>query len=257
MKLLVTTSHPSLFEHTDPEHQGLHRNLGRLFQPRHYSSVDLTAHAGIPWAADNDCFQGLNAERYFTMLDRLKGLPGCLFVTIPDVVRCLRCGHTVDGYRDTRACTCAFDRSNPKIVVGDAVATAHRFAAWAPGAERRGLPVALVLQDGIEHPSLRSWLERTWHRLDAVFAGGSTEWKLGPAAAWLVRAALRDGKHVHWGRVNTRPRFRYIASVGGHSFDGSSFARWRHTHLDRGLAWTLEPAPAVGEHAHWQLPLAA
>jgi hypothetical protein len=94
-----------------------------------------------------------------------------------------------------------------------------------------------VLQDGIEAPALRAWLERTCHRLDAVFVGGSTEWKLEPAAAGLVRLALRDGKHVHFGgRVNTRGRYRYIASVDGHSFHGSSFARWRNTHLDRGLA---------------------
>ena len=119
------------------------------------------------------------------------------------------------------------------------------------------MPVALVLQDGIEAPAVRGWLERTWHRLAAVFVGGSTEWKLGPAAAWLVRLALSDGKHVHWGRVNTRGRYRYIASVGGHSFEGSSFAPWRNTHLDRGLAWTLEPPPRPSEHAHWQLPLAA
>jgi hypothetical protein len=190
------------------------------------------------------------------MLDRLKGLPGCLFVCVPDVVRCVRCGRTVDGYRDGDPCSCVFSRAAPKRVVGDAVLTARRFGAWAPGLERRGLPVALVLQDGLQRRELAAWLSATWHRLDAVFVGGSTAWKLGPDAARLVGLALRDGKHVHWGRVNTRERYRYIASVGGHSFDGSSFARWRHAHLDRGLAWTLEPEPVRGEHAHWQLRLA-
>lgn len=256
MKLLVTTAHPSLGEHRGPETGAIHPSLGRLVQPRHYSSVARTAAAGISWAADNDCFQGLDAERYFTMLDRLKGMPGCLFVTVPDVVRCLRCARTVDAYPDGAACRCVCSLAMPRRVVGDAGLTAHRFGAWAPGLERRGLPVALVLQDGLERPELMAWLRAVWHRLDAVFVGGSTAWKLGPDAARLVRLALRDGKHVHWGRVNTRERYRYIASVGGHSFDGSSFARWRRTHLDRGLAWTLEPDPALGEHAHWQLRLA-
>jgi hypothetical protein len=255
VKLFVTTAHPSLAEHRDPQTGELHRNLGRLVQPRHYSSVHLTANAGIPWAADNDCFQGLDAEPYFTMLDRLKGLPGCRFVCVPDVVRCARCRRTVDGYPDGDACACAVSPVAPRRVTGDAALTARRFSAWAPGLERRGLPVALVLQDGLERPHLSAWLAATWHRLDAVFVGGSTAWKLGPAAARLVGLALRDGKHVHWGRVNTRERYRYIASVGGHSFDGSSFARWRDAHLDRGLAWTLEPEPLPGEYAHWQLPL--
>ena len=100
MKLLVTTSHPSLTQHLDPERGGRHRNLGRLVQPRHHSSIEQPAHERIPWAADNDCFQGLDASRYVDMLDRLAPLPGCLFVTVPDVVRCLRCGRTVDGYPD-------------------------------------------------------------------------------------------------------------------------------------------------------------
>jgi hypothetical protein len=256
VRLLVTTAHSSLAEHRDPRTGSRHPNLGRLVQPRHCSSVERTAAAGIPWAADNDCFQGLDGRRYVRMLDRLAGLPGCRFVCAPDVVRCRRCRRTVDGYPSGERCTCAFSRAAPKIVVGDAALTARRFDAWAPGLERRGLPVALVLQDGLERSELAAWLRATWPRLDAVFIGGSTAWKLGPAAARFVRLALRDGKHVHWGRVNTRERFRYIASVGGHSFDGSSFARWRHAHLDNGLAWTLEPPPASGEHCHWQLRLA-
>jgi hypothetical protein len=267
----VTTAHPSLFEHRGPLTGGMHRNLGRLVQPRHYSSIRLTAAAGIPWAADNDCFQGLDAERYFTMLDRLRGLPGCRFVCVPDVVRCMRCSRTVDGYPGAEACAC---RLQLRLVVGDAVLTARRFEAWAPGVERRGLPVALVLQDGIEQPRIAAWLASAWSRLDAVFVGGSTAFKLGPAAAALVRLALRDGKHVHWGRVNTRERYRYIASVGGDSFDGSSFARWRPTtsrprpRLDprapagagrvhalavapRGVTrqWTRRNAPASSAHA--------
>ncbi len=68
------------------------------------------------------------------MCDRLKGLPGCLFVTVPDVVAI-------------------------------ATATAQVFEMWAPALERRDLPVA---QDGLEH--LTNWLERTWCRLDALFS---------------------------------------------------------------------------------------
>jgi hypothetical protein len=172
-------------------------------QPRHLSSVHLTAAAGIPWAADNDCFQGLDAGRFNAMCDTIKGLPGCRFVTVPDVV-------------------------------GDARATARQFEIWAPALERRGLPVALVLQDGLE--DLPAWLARSWHRLDAVFVGGSTDWKLGPAALELAREAHARGLWVHWGRVNTARRIRYIAGTGAaDSFDGTKWCRFRHTYLDAGL----------------------
>lgn len=199
--LLCTTAHPSLMQHAHP-------SLGRLVQPRHFSSIERTAGEGVPWAADNDCFQGLDAPRFYAMLDRLQGVHGCLFVTVPDVV-------------------------------GDAVATAKQFETWSVGVERRGLPMALVLQDGVEN--LLDWYGYNFHRLAAVFIGGSTEWKLGPEARAFAQHAAAHGKWVHWGRVNSRKRFDYITSTGAaHSFDGSSFARWRKTYLNEGLAWTDE-----------------
>jgi hypothetical protein len=144
------------------------------------------------------------------MLDRIEGLPGCLFVTVPDFV-------------------------------GDAAATAAQFDKWAPELERRGLPLALVLQDGIEDPALVAWLESNWHRLAAVFVGGSNDFKLGPIAAELARQAKAAGKWVHWGRVNTRRRFDHIVATGAaDSFDGSKWARWRKTYLDVGLSWCSE-----------------
>lgn len=228
---LVTTAHGSLFEHQDPDGRLVHRNLGRLVQPRHCAGADLTDRAGIPWAADNDCFQGLDRDAFCRMLDRLQRVAGtsldrpppvrsrCLFVAVPDAV-------------------------------GDAALTARMFERWSSAVRRRGLPAALVAQDGLE--LMPRWLGSVWPRVDALFVGGSTAWKLGPHAADLVADALGRGKHVHWGRVNTRERYRYCAAVGGHSFDGSGLARWRHTLLDRALAWTLEPpAPPPS----WQLSL--
>lgn len=205
--LLVTTSHPSIHEHTlDGE---IHPNLGRLIQPRHTSSIAKTAAAGIPWAADNDCFQGLDEHKYRLMLDNIAGLPGCLFVTVPDVV-------------------------------GDAAATFDLFDAWIGELEARDLPAALVAQDGLEN-----MLERVeWDRIVAVFIGGSTEWKEGEHAAEIAREAAARGKWVHWGRVNTRRRFDLIVATGAaSSFDGSKFARFRKTYLDGGLEWARETAP--------------
>lgn len=212
--LLVTTAHPSLHEHLlDGE---LHPNLGRLIQPRHTSSIEATAAAGIPWAADNDCFQGLDERKYRAMLDRLEGLPGCLFVTVPDVV-------------------------------GDSATTLARFYAWADELEARGFPLALVAQDGLE------WLRWAipWERIEALFIGGTTEWKESRAAAELAAIARARGKWVHWGRVNTKRRFDLCVDGNGDSFDGSKFARFRKTYLDQGLGWCA----AAG--AQQELPIAA
>jgi hypothetical protein len=230
--LLVTTALPSMYDHPDP-HTGapVHENLGRLVQPRHVSSMAAMSAAGIPWAADNDCFQGLDQDAWVAMLEQIAGVAGCKFVTVPDVVRCAGC-HEINA-----ECTCT-DRTVP-IVYGDARATAESFERWAPAVARRGLPVGLVLQDGIDECS--AWLERTWHRLDAVFVGGSTEFKLGPVARLLAQEAHARGKWVHWGRVNTRSRFDYIVSTGAaDSWDGTKWARWRTTYLDAGLSWCRE-----------------
>jgi hypothetical protein len=220
--MLVTTAHPSLSEHPGPNGETVHPALGRLIQPRHTSSIEATAAAGIPWAADNDCFQGLDADAFTRMIGRLEGLDGCLFVTVPDVV-------------------------------GDAKATAAQFDRWAPELEARGLPVALVLQDGIDE--LGDWLEATWPRLAAVFVGGTDDFKLGPIAARLAAEAKDRGLWVHWGRVNTRRRMDHIAATGAaDSFDGSSWAIFRKAvankrtgerKLEQGLRWCAELAAAA------------
>lgn len=198
MLLLVTKSHPELVRHAHP-------HLGRLIQPRAYSSIETTAASGIPWAADNDCFQGLDPDAFSTMLDRIKNLPGCIFVTCPDVV-------------------------------GDHAATILQFGRWAPGLARRGLPIAFVLQDGCTVTRV------PWREIDAVFIGGTTGFKLGADAERIVRHARERGKWVHMGRVNSEKRIRYAEEIGCDSVDGSSWAIFNKTHLDRGLRVTEQAA---------------
>lgn len=202
MLLLVSTPHPHLYQHgLEPE--TVHPNLGRLFTPRHTSRMADTAEAGIPWAADNDCFQGLDEVAYRKMLDKVEGLPGCEFVTVPDVV-------------------------------GDAATTLELFETWAPELQARGFPLALVGQDGLE--ARREQI--AWDAIAALFMGGSTEWKEGPDAAELALEAKERGKWVHWGRVNTKRRLDLIVeNSAGDSFDGSKWCRWRKAYLDTGLSW--------------------
>jgi hypothetical protein len=220
--LLVTTSHPSLHEHPGSAGEPVHPRLGRLIQPRHTSSIELTAAAGIPWAADNDCFQQLDPFAFDEMLERIRPLAGATLE--PD-------GTVRDRKRDGTS-TCKFVTVPDHV--GDAYATAISFERWAPALERRGLPVALVIQDGIT--DLDAWLERTWHRLDAVFIGGSTDFKLSATAAAVARAARDRGKWVHWGRVNTRRRIAHIIATGAaDSFDGTKYAKFRTTYLSAEL----------------------
>lgn len=191
-----------------------HPNLGRLATPRHFPRIADTARAGIPWAADNDCFQGLDAAAYERMLEQLAGLPGCLFVTVPDTV-------------------------------SEAGLTALEFEEWAPIVHRHGLPCAYVAQDdGLEYETQGV----PWGAIDALFIGGSTEWKMGPAARELAREAKRRGLWVHWGRVNTARRLEYVRSTGAaDSFDGSKWARFRTTYLDVGLELTTRPTQTALE----------
>jgi hypothetical protein len=100
------------------------------------------------------------------------------------------------------------------------------------------LPLAFVLQDGAERRGLVPW---DAPGLAAVFVGGSTAWKLGPAAADLVRQARRRGMMAHMGRVSSARRIRYARSIGCTSFDSSRYSRWRTRLLDTGLSHAAQP----------------
>lgn len=140
-------------------------------------------------------------ERWWSWVQRHAHLAHrCLFVTAPDVV-------------------------------GDAAATLTRSAPWLPRIQDLGLPAALVGQDGLED------LQVPWDTFSTYFVGGSTNWKLSSAAAGLVRAALRRGKHVHVGRVNSGRRWRYCEHLGAHSVDGTFLTFGPDKNLPKLRAW--------------------
>lgn len=153
---------------------------------------------GSRWALDNGCFSGAwTPGRFFDTLDRHANTPGCLFAVTPDVV-------------------------------ADAAGTNRLWGRWDRGLRRRGYPVAYVIQDGAR--SIPRWCE-------AVFIGGSTEWKLGPEARQLVALAKRHGKWVHMGRVNSLKRLRYATEIGCDSVDGTFIAFAPDKNLPRMLRW--------------------
>jgi hypothetical protein len=196
--LFTTAGQPQIEQYAHP-------NLGRLVQPRHYPRIAETAAQGIPWAADNDAFNGeWDEDAFERMLQSCAHLPGCRFVVARDVV-------------------------------GDAYMTSMHWEEYASLIMRYGLPCAYVAQDGIE-----SIEDVPWGSLDALFIGGTDDFKLGSIVPSLVAEAKRRGKWVHMGRVNSKRRVIYAASIGCDSIDGSSFSRWRARWLPEGLAWVVE-----------------
>jgi hypothetical protein len=137
---------------------------------------------------DNGCFKRFNEGAFLALLAREKHARNlCRFVCVPDIV-------------------------------GSAIRTLEIFELYRP--KLAGWPIALVAQDGLESLSI------PWNALDAIFIGGSTQWKDGPHAAAIVRTAKILGKWVHIGRINTPGRFEKFEALGADSMDGSGLARF-------------------------------
>lgn len=116
-------------------------------------------------------------------------------------------------------------------VVADAAATLERSRPWFDQIRGRGLPVALVAQNGLEDMTV------PWGDFDCLFIGGDTAWKLGPAARELAGEARARGKWVHMGRVNSERRIRYAAAIGCDSVDGTYLRFGPDRLLPDVLAW--------------------
>ena len=140
------------------------------------------------FAIDNGAFSGFNSSAFLSLLEREKERKDqCIFVAVPDVVCSAR--RTLEVFEQWK------DRIN-------------------------GWPLALVVQDGQQD------LPIPWNQINAVFIGGSTEFKLSRHAEQIVRAAKAIGKWVHVGRVNTPGRFKYFEKMGADSIDGTGMSRF-------------------------------
>ncbi len=140
------------------------------------------------FAIDNGAFSSFNKDAFLSLLEREKASQGlCRFVAVPDVV-------------------------------GSARRTLEVFERWSY--KLGNWKLALVAQDGQED------LEIPWDRIDAIFIGGTTGWKLSKHAADVCKAAKALGKWIHAGRVNTPARFEYFESLGADSIDGTGLSRY-------------------------------
>jgi len=173
---------PAIAAHADRD------DIGVIVQPGTASFVRRLA---ARWAVDNGAFgkPDFDEQRWFAWVSSLPTNPGPLFVVAPDVP-------------------------------GDAVATRRRSGPWLPQIRELGHPAAFAAQNGCT-------LESTpWDDFDVLFVGGlpdawGREWKVGANARCLVAEAVRRGKWVHMGRVNTEARLRYAWAIGCDSVDGT------------------------------------
>lgn len=82
-----------------------------------------------------------------------------------------------------------------------------------------GYKKAFVAQDGFD-----GWPKN----VDAIFIGGSTEFKDSKECEDIVLTALDNNMHVHIGRVNTYERFYNFHQIGAHTCDGSGISMYDH-----------------------------
>lgn len=140
------------------------------------------------FAIDNGAFTHFSAENFLSLLKReSNAIHLCRWVAVPDVV-------------------------------GSAIRTLEVFHHWKHIIPN--WPLALVLQDGQES------LPIPWDNIQAVFIGGSTQWKLSNHAIACIKAAQALNKWVHVGRINTPGRFEFFQNLNINSFDGSGLARF-------------------------------
>jgi hypothetical protein len=143
--------------------------------------------AGVPYGLDNGAFSRFDRDAWLRLVSEAR-VHRPLFVCAPDVV-------------------------------GDARRTMEVFNHYRHMLS--GLPVALVLQDGIGNIPI------PWSQIDAVFIGGSDGFKVSSEAHAAARAAKMLDKWVHVGRVNTSARVRQWLGVAD-SIDGSGISQYDH-----------------------------
>lgn len=165
-------------------HGELSAHAGMLRTPQSGNSIQHAVDLNMPWALDNGCYVSYDPPAILRMLARWRGLPGCKFAVVPDVV-------------------------------GDHESTMLLFRAWVGTYHALGYPPAFVLQNGVKIDAI------PWGSISAIFIGGDTAFKFSDVVRKIVIEGKRRGKWIHMGRVNSRLRIRYARSIGCDSFDGT------------------------------------
>jgi len=114
--------------------------------------------------------------------------------------------------------------------VGDADATLNLARRYEQEVRRRGIPIAMALQNGCDFNDILSI------RPDYVLVGGDDDFKratVGPAC----RCFLPLGIGVHVARVNTETMIALAGQHGATSVDGTGLNRWLNSKLPKISKW--------------------
>jgi hypothetical protein len=177
------------------------QTLGVLAVPKARNAPKSLEEIGLPIAADNGCFGGLDSQSFVEMLNSFREEKVALdWVAVPDVV-------------------CDADK------------TFVLWGQWERIVRAFGFVPAMVIQDGATRADVDMFSP------PAVFIGGSTDYKLGEEARKITKMVRSQGKPVHMGRVNTFARIKYAVDIGCTSCDGSGFSKWPDTRIPLGLRW--------------------
>ena len=198
MRILLTNPRVLLKSIIETEpHLG--RYVGWMNTPRYFGNFEVYTDYDptMPVCVDNSAYTEFRKDKYYGLINKIGDCP-IQWITVPDVV-------------------------------GNAELTHILWRYWQP--ELEGLPLAYVAQDGAERIAL------PWASFRCLFIGGTTEWKLSPAAAYLAEQAKRFGKLLHMGRVNSDKRLRYAFELGCDSVDGTGYQRYSKYHLLKGLRY--------------------
>lgn len=132
-------------------------------------------------------------------------------------------------------------------IVGGGLASLELSLSWLPRLSGVAPPY-LAVQDGMPEEAV----SRSCAGITGIFVGGTLQWKLRTAAAW-VALAHRLEMRCHIGRVGTVDRLRWARRIGADSID-SSLPLWSRENMDRFLLGLSESpqvefafAPSTGQ----------
>lgn len=175
-------------------------HVGHLIAPASWSKPESLGLESGQWAMDNGAFSRFDGDAFMGMLEAFYQQAGCLFVTAPDVLR-------------------------------DAARTRRQWPFWRDVIRGLGLPAAFVAQDGLR-------LEQApWDDMQALFIGGTTDYKESSDVRTLCAYAKARGIWVHWGRVNGKRRYELALKAGCDSIDGTGFSMFPDTNIPKAEAW--------------------
>jgi hypothetical protein len=176
------------------------KTIGFMATP--FTGINLVRD-GRYWGGDNGGFTGkFDENKFFNFLDKMVEFQKtCLFIACPD-----------------KLC--------------DPFETMKLYDKYAMKIKEKGYKVAFVCQDGQEAYDIPE--------CDAVFIGGSTEWKLGKGADKCIKTAKERGLWVHVGRVNTRGRIIHFKLRGVDSVDGNCIGFGPDVNIPKIQRWMKE-----------------